>query len=109
MSSREASECRESLAPPRYFYDASLLFHCMDLLQIDRASLAKEDPLLFREFQGRCSLCARKEECAADLKRQFDDAGWERWSTYCPNGAMLMMIGALQNCGRAAQYLRMPR
>jgi len=30
---------------------------------------------------------------------QFDDARWDRWWVYCPNSAVLTMIGALQNCG----------
>lgn len=102
-------EKRDDLALPRNYYDASLLFRCMDLLQIDREALAKEDPLLFRELQGVCALCCRKAECIADLSRRLDDTGIENWSAYCPNAATLTMIGALQNCGYAAQFLRMPR
>jgi len=98
----------DDLRLPRYFYDSSLLFDCMDRLQIDRRELADNDPLLFRELQGRCALCLRKAACAEDLARPFDDAGWARWQEHCPNAATLATIGAVQNCPRAAQYLRMP-
>lgn len=94
------------LEAPRHFFDASLLFQCMDRLQIDQAELANGDPLLFRELQGMCALCRAKEQCARDLAHQLEDAGWDRWWAYCPNSAMLTMIAALQNCGRAAQHLK---
>ena len=64
--------------------------------------------LLFRELQGVCALCRNEEECAQDLAHQFDDLQWDRWWVRCPNSAMLTIIGAVQNCGRAAQHLRMP-
>ncbi len=51
----------------RYSYDASLLFRRMAALQIDRDELASDDPLLFRELQGLCTLCRSKERCVRDL------------------------------------------
>ena len=103
---RQTSSGFEMQELPRQFFDASLLFRCMDMLQVDQSELASDDPLLFRELQGVCILCRRKDECAQDLAHQFDDARWDRWWVYCPNSAMLAMIGAVQNCGRAAQYLK---
>ena|ERR1700686_572639 len=94
---------------PGYSFDADLLFRCMDMFQIDRNELAKDDPLLFREFQGLCALCPSKKECLRDLTHEFDDARWEKWRAYCPNSAKLIMLGALQNCAHAAQHLKMPR
>jgi hypothetical protein len=85
----------ETPAPPRYFFDASLLFRCMDILQVDRSDLARDDPLLFREFQGVCALCRSKKECSQDLAYGFDDARRNRWWLYCPNSAMLATIGAV--------------
>ena len=99
---RAASKCRSFRAS----FSTSLLFRCMDMLQVDQSELASDDPLLFRELQGVCALCRSKDECAQDLAHQFDDARWDRWWVYCPNSAMLAMIGAVQNCGRAAQYLK---
>ncbi len=80
----------------------------MDVLQVDRHDLAAGDPLLFRELQGRCSLCRHKRECVQDLAHPFDHDRSERWQGYCPNSATLTVIGAIQNCGYAAQHLKMP-
>jgi hypothetical protein len=99
----------ETRGPLGYSFDTSLLFRCMDMLQIDRKELAKDDPLLFREFQGLCALCPSKKECVSDLAHEFDDARWEKWREYCPNSAKLIMLGAVQNCALAAQHLKMPR
>ena len=85
----------ETPAPPCYFFDSSLLFRCMDMLQVDRSNLARNDPLLFRELQGVCALCRSKEECSQDLAYEFDDARWNKWRLYCPNSAMLATIGAV--------------
>ena len=81
------------------FCDASLLFlfSYMDMLQVDQRDLAADDPLLFRELQGRCSLCRHKRECAEDVSDPF--AKSQRWREYCPNSAVLTTIGAIQNCG----------
>ncbi len=98
----------ETAELPRQFYDSSLLFSCMDMLRVDRRDLAADDPLLFCELQGWCSLCRHKRQCAEDLAHQFDDAKWQNWQEYCPNSAVLTTIGAIQNCGYAAQYLKMP-
>jgi hypothetical protein len=89
--------------------NGGLLFRCMELLQIDRTELANEDPLLFHELQGRCALCRDRPECMRALAHGFDDARWDRWREYCPNSSTLTTIGAVQNCARAAQHIKMPR
>jgi hypothetical protein len=100
----------DELAPPAAcLYDGSLLFRCMDMLQIDRDELAKNDPLLFRELQGRCALCRDKAQCMHAQAHTFEDADWDRWREYCPNSSTLTTIGAVQNCAQAALYLKMPR
>jgi hypothetical protein len=91
------------------YYDASLLFRHMERLQVDRDELARDDPLLFRELQGRCTLCQSKERCVQDLGADLADVGWGNWEEYCPNARTLMILGALQNCSLAAQYLKRPR
>jgi hypothetical protein len=93
---------------PRYCYDASLLFRRLALLRIDRDELAREEPLLAFEFQGRCALCRSKKECIADLDREERTGEPQDWREYCPNAAMLNALGAVQNCPRAAQYLKVP-
>jgi hypothetical protein len=94
---------------PRHSYDASLLFRRMAALQLDRDELASDDPLLFRELQALCTLCRSKERCVLDFAQESEGAGNQTWSEYCPNDATLNALAALQNCPRAAQYLRKPR
>jgi len=91
------------------YYDASLLFRSMERLGIDRDQLASDDPLLYRELQGRCTLCQSKAQCAQQLAADPNKGGWEKWETYCPNARTLMILGVLLNCSLAAQYLRRPR
>ena len=94
---------------PRYSYDASLLFRRMAALQVDRNELASNDPLLFRELQARCTLCRSKERCVLDLAQECGEPGNREWREYCLNATTLNALGAVQNCARAAQYLRTPR
>jgi hypothetical protein len=102
-------ESRRNCEQASQFCDASLLFlfSYMDMLQVDQRDLAADDPLLFRELRGRCSLCRHKRECAEDVSHPF--AKSQRWREYCPNSAVLTTIGAIQNCGYAAQHLKMPQ
>jgi hypothetical protein len=93
----------------RYSFDASLLFRRMAALQIDRDELASNDPLLFRELQAVCTLCRSKERCVLDLARECDEPGNQGWREYCLNATTLNALGAVENCARAAQYLRTPR
>ena len=59
--------------------DANLLFRWMDMLQIDRSDLAKDNTPLFHELQGLCTSCLSKEEYAQDLAHELDDARWTEW------------------------------
>src|ERR1700690_83321 len=68
----------EPVPPAAHHYDGSLLFRCMDMLQIDRDEFANNDPLLFRELQGRCALCHDKAECMHAQAHTFEDADWDR-------------------------------
>ena len=99
----------EILDMPRYCYDASLLFRRMTLLQIDRDEFARDEPLLLRELQGLCALCGSKGKCIRDLTRECETGDRQDWHEYCPNAATLNALGALQNCPRAAQYLKTAR
>jgi hypothetical protein len=85
-------------------HDAGLLFCCMDVLQIDHSTLAQDEPLLYRELQGVCTLCPNKRDCAFDLTGGFDGTRWDEWWLYCPNSAMLTTIGALQKCRHPPHY-----
>ena len=99
----------EAPALARYSYDASLLFRRMAALQVDRDELASDDPLLFRELQGLCTLCRSKERCVLDLAQECVELANPAWREYCPNATTLNALGAVQNCARARQYLRTPR
>ena len=92
----------------RHSYDAGLLFRRMAALQIDRDELASDDSLLFRELQGLCTLCRSKERCVLDLAQARDQPGNPGWREYCPNAATLNVLGAVQNCSRAARHLKTP-
>ncbi len=92
----------------RYCYDASLLFRRMAILQIDRDELASDDPLLFRELQGLCTLCRSKGRCVRDLALEGNGAGRQDWREYCPNARTLNALGAVQNCSWAARHLKTP-
>ncbi len=125
LTAAQASNVVEDAGPsaeapdlPRYSYDASLLFRRMAALQVDRDELVSDDPLLFRELQALCTLCRSKERCVLDLAQEGDELdlaqeGDERanreWREYCLNATTLNALGAVQNCARAAQYLRRPR
>ena len=105
----DLDQANKPLADFSPYYDASLLQRRMDELRIDRDQLASDDPLLFRELQGRCALCRSKQRCIQELAVDQNKIGREDWEKYCPNARTLNIIGALQNCGRAAQHLSWPR
>jgi|SRR5690349_10719453 len=88
--------------------DASLLFRRMALLRIDADDLARDEPLLTRELQARCVLCSGKERCIEDLIVEEDTSDPRDWRDYCPNAAVLNAVGAIHNCPRAAQHLKVP-
>jgi hypothetical protein len=75
-------------------YDASLLFWRMAMLHIDRAWLAADDPLLFRELQGFCTLCPSKPRCIRDLASDLGATAMD----YCPNVGTLNLLEALACC-----------
>jgi hypothetical protein len=54
---------------------------------------------LFRELQGRCTLCPSKKPCIQDLANGFADVAWDRWRDYCVNATMLTTLGATKSCG----------
>jgi len=78
-------------------YDASLLFWRMAKLHIDQDRLATDDPLLFRELQGRCTLCPSKQLCIRELGSDL----FGTWTEYCANGATLNLLEALECCSSA--------
>jgi hypothetical protein len=88
--------------------DASLLFRRMGLLRIDADDLARDEPLLTRELQAQCVACSSKAQCVEELIAEENTGEPRDWRDYCPNAAVLNAIGAIQNCPRAAQQLKVP-
>jgi hypothetical protein len=76
----------------------------MERLGVDRGQVASS---LMRRLQAGCQRCSRTKDCARALDQEFDDAGWDRWYGYCSNSEILAALGAIQNCSRAAQHLKL--
>src|ERR1700694_5409453 len=60
-------------------YDVGLLFRRMAMFHIDRNALAKDDPLLFRELQGLCTLCQSKGLCAKEILGGTKSSAWHSY------------------------------
>jgi hypothetical protein len=73
--------------------DVRLLLRRMAMLDVAPGEVNSADPLLFRELQGRCSLCPSRVPCARDLAHDAADAQSCDWREYCPNAAMLGFLG----------------
>jgi len=89
---------------PRWFYDASLLFRRMALNHVDRAEVEENDPLLFYELQGFCTLCPSKEKCVVDLANDTRDDSSKEGREYCPNATTLVALEMQQNCTLAGAH-----
>ena len=53
--------------------DVRLLLRRMAVLDVVPDQVNSADPLLFRELQGRCSLCPSRATCACDLAQDAAD------------------------------------
>ena len=70
--------------------DVRLLLRRMAVLDVAPDQVNSADPLLFRELQGRCSLCPSRAICACEIwRKDAADAQSRDWQEYCPNAAML--------------------
>jgi hypothetical protein len=76
---------------------ANLLYRRMANIGLDRAELARQEPMVLWDMQKNCSLCASKKRCRNDF-----DAGAQTsaWQAYCPNDDTLGAL-ALQTVGAA--------
>ena len=91
---------------PASYPHASLLLRRMKLLNIQPNELRSADPLLFRELQGRCSLCGDTEICVSELAHSAS----QNWREYCPNQRILTILsvlgtGWLDAQGQSVSYL----
>src|SRR5262249_29167732 len=88
-SRRRCSRRAESSIPA---YSVAPLFRHLAMLRIKRDELATDDPLFFRELQGRCALCRSRTRCAQDLARKSERKALRALQDYCPNAAMLNVL-----------------
>jgi hypothetical protein len=65
---------------------AALLSQRLDQLELNPADIRNTQPLVLRDLQRVCSLCASKRKCRHD----FAARPWSRaWRRYCPNALTL--------------------
>ena len=83
-------------------YSVAPLFRHLAMHHIERDELATDDPLLFRELQGRCTLCRSRTRCAQDLARKSERNALRALQDYCPNAAKLNVLVLRRN----RDYLR---
>ena len=74
-------------------------FGAWSALQIDRDELASNDPLLFRELRGLCTLCRSKERCVLDLAQEGDEPGNQGWRPQCHDAERSRRRAKLRACG----------
>lgn len=86
--------------------DIFLLLERLAILHIDPDRLNVHDPLLFRELQGRCTLCRNKVACALDLAMRPDPpASLRSWRSYCPNEGILRDLAAYFEVDKFAKLI----
>jgi hypothetical protein len=68
---------------------AELLQRRLKALRLDEDEIRLLSPLLLRDLQVTCSLCAAKSQCSSDMDRSDRPQGWE---TYCPNAGTLATL-----------------
>jgi hypothetical protein len=80
---------------------ADLLSQRLAAMEIDEATVARDEPAVLRDMQRVCSMCAEKPHCGHDIDRDPSDPEWRQ---YCPN---VETIEALDN-ERAVRRLDYP-
>jgi hypothetical protein len=58
-------------------------------LNLDPEEIRKLSPLILRDLQRTCALCAEKGRCADDMAADPLASGWE---SYCPNSGTLRSL-----------------
>ena len=89
----------------KLFPDIDLLLRRMAVLNIEPEEVDSLDPLLFRELQGRCTVCRSRRACAYDFAHDICSGGWKE---YCPNAPMLSLVSSIQKAAfRASSRARL--
>jgi hypothetical protein len=69
------------------------------MLQIEPDDFAHANPAIMSQLTICCMQCGSAAECVRDLSDPWTDPSGEAWRDYCPNAAMLRMIGTLRVVG----------
>jgi hypothetical protein len=70
---------------------ADALPKMMAELQIDRRAVMRVEPMVMRDLERVCSLCAHKRQCARELAA---GTAAEHYADYCPNASTLKTLVA---------------
>ncbi|MGA8649219.1 MAG: DUF6455 family protein [Xanthobacteraceae bacterium] len=71
---------------------ADLLFHRMEVLDLDRNEVGRVERATFQDLQRVCTMCNCQKRCARDLAHDPSDPVWK---DYCPNAQTLTALNAL--------------
>ncbi len=81
--------CRLASHGPEF---ADLLFHRMEVLDLDRNEVGRVERATFQDLQRVCTMCNCQKRCARDLAHDPSDPVWK---DYCPNAQTLTALNAL--------------
>ena len=103
---KPAMSLRMTARPAKRLTFRAMLFRRMAALQTDRDELASNDPLLFARCRDYAHCAAARNAVCSTSRRRATSPGIKAGGL---NATTLNALGAVQNCARAAQYLRTPR
>ena len=62
----------------------------LDMLGIDEEALSRTEPLVLRDMERVCAMCANKRPCDRELAAGTSAADYEE---YCPNAPTIDSLG----------------
>ena len=66
-----------------------LLQRMLDALDLDKAAIRQNDPMLFRDLERSCAACDFKKRCGRELA---DGTAREHFEEFCSNAATLKAL-----------------
>ncbi|MEQ1647487.1 MAG: hypothetical protein ABL898_02780 [Hyphomicrobiaceae bacterium] len=66
-----------------------LLYRRLEALHLKPEDVRSVSPLLLRDLERTCAMCADKVRCKSDMDQTADPVGWE---SYCPNSGTLRTL-----------------
>ena len=86
-------ECASVPGPHTPVEQADLLPRRMAELGLDANTVARFDPITFRDLQRLCATCEYHERCQWNLRQAYANPTWQK---YCPNWATLHSLRVLR-------------